>query len=81
MAAEKPIVSTPIRDVAEPYGELVYLGDTAERLGSPVKTTCDVAQQQCPAQLVGPPGLDHFAVVAVASRYVNNGNWPLSSGT
>ena len=31
MAAEKPIVSTPITDVAEPYGEIVYLGDnTAE---------------------------------------------------
>jgi UDP-galactopyranose mutase len=28
MAAEKPIVSTPITDVAEPYGEIVYLGDT-----------------------------------------------------
>lgn len=30
MAAELPIVSTPIADVAEPYGEIVYLGDTAE---------------------------------------------------
>jgi len=28
MAAELPIVSTPITDVAEPYGEIVYLGDT-----------------------------------------------------
>lgn len=28
MAAERPIVSTPITDVAEPYGEIVYLGDT-----------------------------------------------------
>jgi UDP-galactopyranose mutase len=26
MAAERPIVSTPIRDVAEPYGDIVYLG-------------------------------------------------------
>jgi UDP-galactopyranose mutase len=26
MAAEKPIVSTPITDVAEPYGDIVYLG-------------------------------------------------------
>lgn len=26
MAAEKPIVSTPIRDVEEPYSEIVYLG-------------------------------------------------------
>jgi UDP-galactopyranose mutase len=30
MAAEKPIVSTPITDVAEPYGEIVYLGGTPE---------------------------------------------------
>jgi UDP-galactopyranose mutase len=28
MAAELPIVSTPITDVAEPYGEIVYLGNT-----------------------------------------------------
>jgi glycosyltransferase involved in cell wall biosynthesis len=28
MAAERPIVSTPITDVAEPYGDIVYLGDT-----------------------------------------------------
>jgi UDP-galactopyranose mutase len=30
MAAERPIVSTPITDVAEPYGDVVYLGDTAD---------------------------------------------------
>lgn len=30
MAAEKPIVSTPIRDVAEPYKDIVYLGGTPE---------------------------------------------------
>ncbi len=30
MAAELPIVSTPITDVAEPYGGIVYLGDTAD---------------------------------------------------
>jgi UDP-galactopyranose mutase len=28
MAAEKPIVSTPIADVVEQYGHIVYLGDT-----------------------------------------------------
>ncbi len=28
MAAERPVVSTPITDVAEPYGEIVRLGDT-----------------------------------------------------
>lgn len=31
MAAERPIVSTPIADVAEPYGDIVYLGDTPEQ--------------------------------------------------
>jgi UDP-galactopyranose mutase len=30
MAAEKPIVSTPIADVAEPYGHIAYLGGTPE---------------------------------------------------
>jgi UDP-galactopyranose mutase len=30
MAAEKPIVSTPITDVAEPYGQIVHLADTPE---------------------------------------------------
>jgi glycosyltransferase involved in cell wall biosynthesis len=30
MAAELPIVSTPITDVAEPYGEIVYLGEAPE---------------------------------------------------
>jgi UDP-galactopyranose mutase len=30
MAAERPIVSTPIRDVAEPYGDTVFLGDSPE---------------------------------------------------
>ena len=29
MAAEKPIVSTPITDVAEPYGHIVYIADGA----------------------------------------------------
>ena len=30
MAAELPIVSTPITDVAEPYGHIVHLGETPE---------------------------------------------------
>jgi UDP-galactopyranose mutase len=30
MAAERPIVSTPIADVAGPYGHIVHLGDTPE---------------------------------------------------
>ncbi|HVX86931.1 MAG TPA: FAD-dependent oxidoreductase [Phycisphaerae bacterium] len=31
MAAERQIVSTPIRDVAEPYGDVVLLGDTHDQ--------------------------------------------------
>lgn len=30
MVAERPIVSTPIRDVAEPYGQIVYLADSPD---------------------------------------------------
>lgn len=30
MAAELPIVSTPITDVAEPYGDIVYIGGTPQ---------------------------------------------------
>lgn len=39
MAAELPIVSTPITDVAEPYGEIVYLGGTAAEF----VTACEAA--------------------------------------
>jgi UDP-galactopyranose mutase len=30
MAAERPIVSTPITDVQEPYGDMIYVGDRPE---------------------------------------------------
>jgi len=39
MAAERPIVSTPITDVAEPYGDMVYLGSTPEEF----LAACDAA--------------------------------------
>jgi UDP-galactopyranose mutase len=39
MAAGKPVVSTPITDVAEPYGEIVFLAGTAEEFAS----ACDRA--------------------------------------
>jgi UDP-galactopyranose mutase len=38
MAAERPIVSTPIRDVAEPYGDIVRLGDTVEEFVAACET-------------------------------------------
>jgi UDP-galactopyranose mutase len=44
MAAEKPIVSTPIADVAEPYGDIVYLGDTADAFIA----ACDRALNEAP---------------------------------
>ncbi len=39
MAAERPIVSTPITDVEEPYGKIVYLGETPEAFAA----ACDAA--------------------------------------
>jgi UDP-galactopyranose mutase len=46
MAAELPIVSTPITDVAEPYGDIVYLGSTpAEFLAA-----CDAALKAGPEE-------------------------------
>ncbi len=46
MAAELPIVSTPITDVAEPYGNIVYLGDgPQEFLGA-----CEAALHSSPAE-------------------------------
>jgi glycosyltransferase involved in cell wall biosynthesis len=38
MAAELPIVSTPITDVAEPYGSIVYLGDTPDEFVAACET-------------------------------------------
>ena len=38
-AAERPVVSTPITDVAEPYGDVVYLGETPEAFVA----ACDAA--------------------------------------
>lgn len=42
MAAEKPIVSTPITDVAEPYGNLVHLGEGIDEFIA----ACDLALSQ-----------------------------------
>jgi UDP-galactopyranose mutase len=46
MAAELPIVSTPITDVAEPYGEIVYLGATPEEF----LAACDAALSAGPKE-------------------------------
>jgi UDP-galactopyranose mutase len=39
MVAEKPIIGTPITDVAEPYGRIVYLADNADEFVA----ACDTA--------------------------------------
>ncbi|MDX1965435.1 MAG: FAD-dependent oxidoreductase [Pirellulales bacterium] len=46
MAAEKPIVSTPITDVAEPYGEVVYLADTPDTFVA----QCSAAMNRTPSE-------------------------------
>ncbi len=45
-AAETPAVSTPITDVAEPYGDTVYLGDTPETFVA----ACEAALSAGPAE-------------------------------
>jgi hypothetical protein len=49
MAAELPIVSTPITDVAEPYGHIVYLGSTPEEF----LAACDAALRAEPEERAG----------------------------
>lgn len=46
MAAELPIVSTPITDVAEPYGDIVYLGSTPAEFVA----ACDAALASSPEE-------------------------------
>ena len=45
-AAERPVVSTPITDVAEPYGDLVHLGETPEAFVA----ACESALRASPAR-------------------------------
>ncbi|HEY8197291.1 MAG TPA: glycosyltransferase [Gemmatimonadales bacterium] len=46
MAAELPIVSTPITDVAEPYGLIVYLGSTPDEF----LAACEAALASSPTE-------------------------------
>ena len=46
MAAGVPIVSTPIADVVEPYGDIVYLGSTPDEFVA----ACDSALNACPEE-------------------------------
>jgi UDP-galactopyranose mutase len=54
MAAELPIVSTPITDVAEPYGDIVYLGESPEEFLAACETAlaCDPAERDRRATLM-----------------------------
>jgi UDP-galactopyranose mutase len=49
MAAELPIVSTPITDVAEPYGHIVYLGETPDEF----LAACEAALAASPEERAG----------------------------
>ncbi len=53
MAAEKPIVSTPITDVAQPYGGIVYLGSTAEEFITACEHALNDPPQEKLARLAG----------------------------
>jgi UDP-galactopyranose mutase len=46
MAAERPIVSTPITDVQEPYGDIVYLGDTPEAFAEACERALASSQEE-----------------------------------
>jgi UDP-galactopyranose mutase len=46
MAAERQIVSTPIRDVAEPYGDVVFLGETADEFINACETALALNQEE-----------------------------------
>ncbi|MDQ6663711.1 MAG: FAD-dependent oxidoreductase [Acidobacteriota bacterium] len=51
MAAERPIVSTPIADVAEPYGKIVYLGDTSEQFTAACERAMSASTMEKSARL------------------------------
>jgi UDP-galactopyranose mutase len=53
MASEKPIVSTPITDVAEPYGDIVHIGDTPESFIAACDLALDRAKGQFNRRLAG----------------------------
>lgn len=53
MAAGKLIVSTPITDVADPYGKIVYLGDTAESFVSACERALNASAQERHSRVAG----------------------------
>jgi glycosyltransferase involved in cell wall biosynthesis len=53
MAAELPIVSTPISDVAEPYGHIVYLGDTPQAFVAACEKALAAPEPERQARIAG----------------------------
>ncbi len=53
MAAELPIVSTPITDVAEPYGKIVYLGETPEAFAAACEVALHASDQDRASRISG----------------------------
>ena len=51
MAAERMIVSTPITDVARPYGDIVYIADTPEAFIAACETALNVDQAERQARI------------------------------
>jgi UDP-galactopyranose mutase len=63
MAAERPIVSTPITDVAEPYGDIVHLGERPDEF----VRACERALEAST--------IEHAARRARARRVLNRTSW------
>jgi UDP-galactopyranose mutase len=63
MAAEKPIVSTPVTDVVEPYGHVVHIGRTAQSFVE----ACELA--------LGEPAAARAKRIATMRGIVSNTSW------
>ncbi|SNB47504.1 NAD(P)-binding protein [Geobacter sp. DSM 9736] len=53
MAAEKPVVSTPITDVAEPYGDIVFIGHSHDAFISFCRDALALSQAQYDQRIAG----------------------------
>jgi UDP-galactopyranose mutase len=53
MAAERMIVSTPITDVAEPYGKIVYLAGTAEEFAAACERAMNATRAEKNERILG----------------------------
>src|SRR5205823_3899598 len=69
MAAELPIVSTPVRDVADPYGDIVYQGDTPEAFVA----ACE--------QALAAPESEREAKTARMREVLSRTSWDSSAGS